>query len=305
MVLIARKRNAIDTSSSSLRIYKSTRMQCNVPSCSTPCDQNHLWKCSGICGRGFHAACIGIKRGAEELSNFVLPICSQCRLQLHMDIEIRKIMQHLLENNHSILKHIKTNDVTNQEAINELHTKIVSLQEDVKKSAEIANKTFTAIINQSSPSEITLEEVKQTIEEIAALQNQNLAKSFGRIQEITSSHRDDIIKTIATTEKCPSDIILAVHDEVRALTSSINSSNENPIEIHHKSIAEELNEIVVNTYNEPSNNIVPDPGWRWLGTHKHWKPDWTSFNAKQQTRRLQEKEADKARRRQRKLRQQM
>lgn len=72
-----------------------------------------------------------------------------------MDIDIRKLMQHQLESNHLILTHIKTNDKTNQEALNELHNKILSLQEDVKKSAEIANKTFTAIINHSSPSEIT------------------------------------------------------------------------------------------------------------------------------------------------------
>lgn len=268
-----------------------------MPACSSPQDSHHLWTCIGICRRSYHAACIGIKRGFEEnLQHHVLPVCSQCRSQLHMDIEIRKILQHQLEGSHSILTHIKTNDKTNQEALNELHTKILNLQEDIKKSAETANKIYTAIVTQSPASDITLAEVKKAIVETTTHQNHKLAESFGRIQEITSSHRDDIIKTITSAEKCPSDIILAVHDEVRALTSSINDFHEKEKEVHHKTLADELNAVT---------EIELQPGWRLIGSKKIWKPDWTDYDKRQQTRRHQEKEADKARRRQRKHRQQM
>lgn len=213
-----------------------------------------------------------------------------------MEIDIRKIMQHHLEGSHMILTHIKTNDKTNQEALNELHNKIIGLQEEIKKSAEIASRILSAVLTQAPAMDFPLNEVRKAFEDTTSDQNQKLAESFCRIQEITSSHRDDIIKTIASAEKCPSDIILAVHDEVRALTSSINKLQDNEIEVRQKSLAEELNEQTV---------LEIESGWRLIGSKKIWKPDWTDFDARQRTRRLQEKEAEKARRRNRKHRQQI
>lgn len=274
-----------------------SKMQCYVPTCSSPFDQQYLWNCTGICNRQFHAACIGVKRGSEDdLQLHVLPICSLCRNNLHMEIDIRKIMQHHLEGSHMILTHIKTNDKTNQEALNELHNKIIGLQEEIKKSAEIASRILSAVLTQAPAMDFPLNEVRKAFEDTTSDQNQKLAESFCRIQEITSSHRDDIIKTIASAEKCPSDIILAVHDEVRALTSSINKLQDNEIEVRQKSLAEELNEQTV---------LEIESGWRLIGSKKIWKPDWTDFDARQRTRRLQEKEAEKARRRNRKHRQQI
>ena len=275
-------------------------MQCYVPTCSTPFDQHHLWNCLGNCGRSFHAACIGVKRGSEEdLQQHVLPICKQCRTHLHMEIDIRKIMQYQLEGSHSILTHIKTNDKTNQEALNELHNKLLHIQEDIQKSAEASSRIHSAVITQTPALDFTLDEVKKAIVESTTDQNQKLAESFGRISEIASSHRDDIIRTITSSEKCPSDIILAVHDEVRALTSSVNNLQEKEIEIQHKTLAEELNE------NAVLESAEIESGWRFIGSKKIWKSDWTDFDARQQTRRLQEKEAEKARRRHRKYRKQM
>lgn len=152
-------------------------------------------------------------------------------------------------------------------------------------------------MSQASSSDVSMEQVKKTIEDTTTYQNQRLAESFRRIQETTSSHRDDIIKTITSAEKCPSDIILAVHDDVRSLISSMKNQKEE--EILQKTLAEEINEI-----NELKPAETESHGWRFIGSKKIWKPDWTNYDARQRTRRLQEKEADKARRRQRKNRQQ-
>lgn len=200
-------------------------MQCYLPACSNPYDQHHLWQCLGICRRSYHAACIGIKRGSEEdMPLHVLPICSHCRPQLHMEIDLRKLVQSQLESSHLILNHIKTNDKTNQEALNELHNKILSLQEDIRKTAENSNKIYTAVVTQSPTLEFSLEDVKAAIQDNTKIQNTKFAESFGRIEVIASSHHDDVIKTLINAEKCPSDIILAVHDEVRALTKATKAS---------------------------------------------------------------------------------
>ena len=271
-------------------------MQCQVPDCKQPTDQHNIWKCNGRCQRYFHAACIGVKREWEEmLCEYAVILCHQCRPEF---VDIQRLF-HGIHKQLELLNFIKNKMATIQTFEDALQDSQKSL-DAILSQLDSNNKTSTKIKNllaemsQAPSSDVSMEQVKKTIEDTTTYQNQRLAESFGRIQEITSSHRDDIIKTITSAEKCPSDIILAVHDEVRSLISSIKTQKED--EVHEKTLAEELNEI-------NALKSAEDGGWRFIGTKKVWKPDWSDFDARQRTRRKQEKEADKARRRQRKNRQ--
>ena len=50
-----------------------------------------------------------------------------------------------------------------------------------------------------------------------------------------------------------------------------------------------------NLHHHPVTNL--SPGWRFLGSKLYWRQDWSQYDAKQRTRRLQDKVAEKARRR--------
>ena len=85
----------------------------------------------------------------------------------------------------------------------------------------------------------------------------------------------------------------AIFEEIKILTATIESLSTLNTNTDGPSIAVELD--AVNS-NSSSSSATPS-GWRFIGTKKVWKPDWSNYDAKQRARRLQDKQIAKARKR--------
>lgn len=98
--------------------------------------------------------------------------------------------------------------------------------------------------------------------------------------------------------------LLEILDEVKIVSDAVSNVQIKAVEnttTHQKTLDEELAESALISSKKNSKNDHSCPGWRFLGNKWQWKRDWSSFDAKQRTRRLQEKAADKAKRRKKQI----
>ncbi|XP_055584976.1 putative uncharacterized protein DDB_G0282499 [Uranotaenia lowii] len=90
--------------------------------------------------------------------------------------------------------------------------------------------------------------------------------------------------------------ILHILEEVKLVSEAISNfqMKSQEVIIPHQTLEKELAE--VSQKSALPKNDHTSPGWRFLGNKWHWKLDWTQFDAKQRSRRIQEKAAEKSRR---------
>lgn len=295
--------------------------KCGIKNCVVS-DNRHLWKCEGSCNRFFHGACVGVARNKEEiLRTFMLPLCTDCQEQFtcHLDLNILvKQQQELTENikaqiesNHALIGKFKSMNVMH-EALDGIETSLIDLKDDIKNIYATTCNSTTKIINRVSSvldglgNDLLLADLQKANNEMKKHLQEHFEKAFA----ILELKIDTMESSTSSTSNC-SVAAKEILDELKVLsaeTSKLNAgrskiNNRHPPEptVNQLSLSEELacsfqptTSAVVETCDHASTS-----GWRLIGSKKIWKRDWTEFDARQRTRRLQEKQAEKATRRRR------
>ena len=291
-------------------------MKCGIVNCAQG-DNRYLWRCHGICNRTFHAACIGAQRNHEEiLRTFMLPLCQDCQEKFVTDLNLKALTSHLrnisenigktLEVNHKLLSNYKNLSATHdnllehiEKSLNEIKLTITNAASSNKASAaEIKNKMSTLLDTHSDTS--------------AAVEAMAKSAATAAAAAATNSTTGSINKLLATIEtgsaQSNADSALReILDEVKFVSGAITSLqiNQTSASQQHKSLHEELNQTLA--ANNKATKPITDhssPGWRFLGNKWRWMPDWSDYDARQRTRRLQEKAAEKSRRNRKRRRRQ-
>ena len=275
-------------------------------------DNRNLWKCEG-CSLRFHAACAGVQRNKEDqIRSYMMPACNDCQERIAMELNFRHLVhqQALLADlvkKHSDAIHKSTSTLQKigivQEALERQETLFDELKQELSsvKKVNSPTKVVRQINNHVTTlfdDAITSAKVNMT-ESLGILSNSITNKLTSHIDEITNkvdeqleAVNENLIDVATSKTQCSVPEIL---EEFRIISSRISEYTPRmmPIEnsIGYPSVADEIT-----MAGQPSNDL-PNSGWRFLGSRKVWKQDWTAYDTKLHRIMQQQKQADKARKR--------
>ena len=277
-------------------------MTCEICSLDSTVE-SPLWKCIG-CTRVFHITCVGITvqrnslrrrdKKIVDVSSYILPCCETCQDLLQTKLEVNR----LTEQQKNLANQLHTNSevlhcfALQQESPNIVHEAIESLEVQL---TSIKNE-LTSIHKNNS---------------IVAIRN-HMTSLFDTAMMASKENVSMSLKTIATdmsTELRNINTELANLNQLSLDIASNCTMHSNPsLELE---ILDELKSLSANII--PTQSLSPSPlpsdscpslevelqdqqvsGWRFLGTKKVWKADWSEYDARKLHRLKQQKRADKA-----------
>lgn len=277
-------------------------MKCGIVNCIQN-DNRFLWRCQGTCGRTYHAACIGVQRNHEDvLRTFMLPLCQDCQEKFTPENNLNELtasfenitenIGHALKANHKLLSTFKSLSATHDEALERIEKMLFDIEQKIsivttsgKTSAtEIKNKLSALLDTPPADTCMTVEKAVKSAAtaamEVITTKTSATAHSIDQLPKLIIELRNELVDSNA---------ILAsdVKSQMKEMAKTLSAPNEN--------ICSPIN--TNNSTNQLTNTSQLNPSWRMLGNKKVWKRDWTAYDVKQRSRRLQEKNEEKARRR--------
>ena len=170
-----------------------------------------------------------------------------------------------MESSHAVVKHLKSSDVV-YESLDSISTTLTGLETAIK---ELKQQTAMLLKQPSSAcsTDLLLDVARNANSEFFKPFNARMAESFCRIEERINEHQNEVL-ALNTTDKCPSDAIYEILDEVKAL--SAKSTAENTACIRNTvTIADELKQILQPEHQSVTSNTIPvttntepSAGWR-------------------------------------------
>lgn len=293
-------------------------MPCGVKSCGSS-DDRFLWSCF-FCSKEYHAACVGVQRQREHfITAFMVPMCADCQDILRKEVDVRKMLHQQEQLVESIRSQIDTNqrvaaDLKRFSAVSVLFESIEQLLNDVNNKLSIidkSNKNMCSAVCQHIKS--CDSQVLTTINGINESNNKFSQKITTILDERLPSLTNDeaLLKELADAPtpqlNCES-TFREILEEIKFVSGAVSGLQTNLttyVAQPQKTLDEELAENSVSNNKTTQPNVDhSSPGWRFLGNKWRWMQDWSGYDAKQQTRRLQEKVAEKARRNRKRRKQQ-
>lgn len=287
-------------------------MPCVVNSCSIN-DDRFLWKCE-FCTKTYHAACIGVQRHREFfITSYMVPVCGECQQILRKEADVRKLLyqqEQLVEaiNRQTDANHRIAADLKKFCLVSELFDSIEHLLNSVKDTLSATNKSnqnmCSAVGQHIKSCDNQVHTTLTGISESFSTMPQKIHKYF---DERLSSLTSNFISTMKEAESLKphqndDSKLTEILEEVKFVSGTVSNlqvTNTCSTKLH-QTLQEELAE--KSFYSKADHT---SPGWRFLGNKWQWKQDWSTFDAKQRSRRLQEKAAEKARRNRKKRKQEI
>lgn len=241
------------------------------------------------------------------------PLCTECQEILRKEADVRKLLhqqEQLVEAIHrqTDANHRIAADMKKFCLVSELFDSIEHLLNDVKETLSAINKSnqnmCNAVGQHIKSCDNKLHTTLTGISESFSTMPQKIHKYFDeRLSSLTSNFISSIAEAESLKPHTNNDSKLTeILEEVKFVSGTVsnlqvtNTCSTKP----QKNLQEELAE---KSYYPKADHT--SPGWRFLGNKWQWKQDWSTYDAKQRSRRLQEKAAEKAKRNRKKRKQQI
>ena len=279
-----------------------------------------MWACVG-CHRKFHAACIGVvaqrsslrssktsKKIIDPLS-YVMPCCGTCQNLVTANFEFNGLVEQQVQLADQIHKNTEVvHRSARQNNISLIHDTIDRLDtslHDIKKQltenkSNISNENISALKNHlTTLCDIAIQSSKDNTSKSIELMTVGIADELKCLKN-EMKHFNTLSLNLASGPSTNTSVMFGIEilDELRSLSTSVNtleskitaSSSLNSVD-STDSLQYELNGI-------NNTQTIDRSGWRFLGTKKVWKADWTDYDRRRLHRLRQQKQAEKARKRQ-------
>lgn len=287
------------------------------------CADSVLWTCAG-CPRKFHAACVGVStlrstlrrkdRKVEDSTSYILPCCSSCQELITAKLEVtqlydqQKLLTEQLHQNTEIVH--KLNLHQKKHIVDEAFEGLEILMTAIKNELAAINKTSSLAGSVSA----IKNHITTVVDVVAKKTNESITNSLqsvttGISTELRSINNDlcqinqrQLDMAASSAMSSNPNLFVDVVDELKTWSAQIiNSKNTeySPASLESYSSLEAELSNVLSSKKTDSSKITPktNDGWRYLGTRKVWKADWSQYDAKLLRREEQEKNAEKARKR--------
>ena len=285
-------------------------MPCDVLQCAISDDQ-HVWQCIGSCGRKYHAVCAGVQRNHEEhIRTFMAPLCADCQQKFTTELGLKKLVEHqlkmvnsmdaLMAVNHKICSGLKNLSLREtfeslETQLGELQDGLVNLQKKVDSSSTATAEKVSAILNDAHPADAFNTSVQQANSVLSGSLETLIARKLDEVQHGLDDQVKELqfdlseLRVSLAKEKAPYDELL---EEIKSLAANIPTKESTPASNNNEvSLAEELSQ------NPKVNKSIDNSGWRFLGSKRVWKSDWTDYDSRETRRKEQSKQMQKANKR--------
>lgn len=268
-----------------------------------------MWSCIG-CERTFHAACVGVtvhrsslrkKDRKTDPNSYLLPCCSSCQTLVTLNFDIKSLTEQQAKLAEAInlsteVVH-RANQRSNFHAIEELVERCDGLlqQHATPKRADKAFDEVSIRNHLTSLLNIAMETSKDNMAAYMEALTQDITRELRGIHtdfEKVSSLTIDMANHCSEHMSQPT-LAAEIVKEIKTLSNGVNLLDINLPDVQASSSPLSSNKLCSNKSSQTVS------GWRFLGSKKVWRSDWTEYDAKKLRREQQQKASDKATKRRR------
>ena len=284
-----------------------------------------FWSCVGGCNRKFHASCVGVScppevvaksrsslrivkkdkqdkqdKPAVDPTAFLLPCCDSCQLLVTASFELNT----LTKQQNKLTKLIDDNTEVIHRLVTQLEqpSTIPETLEGIDKSLIQINQALTSNIKANSVAGVmpTLKNHLTQLVNIAFSEFKNelrneLTESLTSINNELSQLGQLFVETATSCSIQTNPFEINIVDELKTLSSCIEELRSQSASVAAPPIASPVS--LPSLATELNLDNANNSGWRFLGSKKVWKADWTDYDERKRRRLVQLKNADAARRR--------